>query len=466
MSTAEVPHDIGMRIANRLETRLGAQRYRMWFEATAAAIGCRTDAAGAEPALEVSVPNQFVADWIQRNFHNAIREAGEAELGRSVAVSMRVDPEAAPAPKPAREPAAAPGTRPKPRAKEQSLRYRLDEFVVGPSNRLAYVAARHLLEDESPEANPVFVHGGCGLGKTHLLQGICQQMREQRPEARVLYTTGEQFTNWFLHAVRNNELQRFRDRIRRLELLAVDDVHFIADKQATRQEFQHSFDAIELGGARLALAGDQHPRDNAGFGERLISRCMRGMVVEVERPDFDTRLQIVRALERRRGLELASGVAERIAEAAQGSVRELEGLMTRIQAVGSLQGAATITHRLLQEALGAGERRPSAGPVDVATIVQAVAERLGIEESAIRGGTRRQRVVLGRGLTVYLARRMTSMSFPEIAQALGRRNHSTMVAASKRVGRQIQANEQLVLPASGETLSVGELAESLERALR
>ncbi|NJL30883.1 MAG: ATP-binding protein, partial [Phycisphaerales bacterium] len=184
--------------------------------------------------------------------------------------------------------------------------------------------------------SPLFIHGGVGLGKTHLLQGICRRMLARQPHARIHYTTGEQFTNEFLTAVRSGKIDAFRQRIRKLDLLAVDDVHFIANKTATQQEFLHCFNAIDLAGARIVLASDQHPKLIQQFSQALVNRCVRGMVATVTTPDTSTRVKIVQTLAHRRGINLLESVVAVVAAKCPGSVRELEGTLTRLHALATL----------------------------------------------------------------------------------------------------------------------------------
>ncbi|MEX1015988.1 MAG: DnaA/Hda family protein, partial [Phycisphaeraceae bacterium] len=359
------------------------------------------------------------------------------------------------------------------------LRRKLDEFIVGPSNELAYAAACRLADADLEPAGPLFLHGGCGLGKTHLLQGVCRQMLDHQPDARVLYTTGEQFTNEYITAVRANQLEAFRRRIRQLDLLAVDDVHFIANKQATQQEFLHSFDQIELGGARVVLASDSHPKLIKQFSEALVSRCVRGLVVQIATPDQETRQRLVDALAKRRGLVMEPDVARTLASRTRGSVREIEGTLTKLQALASLTreagrvqphgGATTHTrvgHALVRQ-LFDHDIDPAPGkPVRFDTIIEQVCERLGVSKTQALGPSRHRLVVLARSLAIHLTREMTSMSYPEIAQAMGKRNHSTIITAAQRIARQLQADAPPALPAEVQANSLAELVDDLRDAVR
>lgn len=483
VTTAITAEDIGARVARRVAETVGPRKYAMWFDRSA-----RFDVID-DNRVAVAVPNRFVADWIGKNFTQEILAAASDELGGapgSVAVELRVEPErfameartgtaasaavASPAhalpkpalPRPTVDRAAG--------AHYPALRHDLDTFVVGPSNQLAFAATRRLIDDvgepgsaASGAGGPLFLHGGCGLGKTHLLQGACTALLRRRPDARVHYTTGEQFTNEYITAVRSNKLDAFRKRIRSLDLLAVDDVHFIANKQATQQEFLHSFDQIELGGARVILASDCHPKLIRQFSEALISRCVRGLVVQVEKPDRETRLRLIAALADRRGMRLQDGVAAALADAdggagAGGSVREIEGTLTKLLALASLgqeprafaSHDTVVGHALVRQLLSADPMASRVRkPVRFEQIVKGVGEYLGVTTQQINGRSRHKQLVLARAMVVHLARRLTSMSYPEIAAGLGKGNHSTVITAAQRVEKMLVKDEAMLLTNCG-----------------
>lgn len=489
MTTATSPNDVNTRLAGHLADTLGTRRYELWFKRSA-----RFAFIGDDNTLRVTVPNRFVADWIERNFGPQLDDAAHAVIGPAVRVDLRIDPEGfePPSARPGAERSEAPDSppaRPAPALPRHAqphpaLRHKLDDFIVGPSNQLAHAAAARLVEDHHGPSHPVFLHGGCGLGKTHLLQGVCTRMLERNPHARVHYTTGEQFTNDYITAVRTNKLDAFRRRIRSLDLLAVDDVHFIANKQATQQEFLHSFDQIELGGARVILASDCHPKLIKQFSEALISRCVRGLVVQVHRPDAETRLKLVEALAQRRGLRLQPGVAQVLADRCEGSVREIEGMLTKLSALAALGSASSpglaaprvgastpmpIGHALLRrlfDADGFPSSRPRR-PVRFATILDTVCTELGVARQQVLGSGRHKHVVLARSMTIHLARQLTSMSYPEIAAAMDRPNHSTIITAAQRVQKQLEEDAPLLLTlgqAAPTPIRPTELVEQLKRA--
>jgi chromosomal replication initiator protein len=515
----------------------------MWFD-RAARLSYEDDS----NTLVVAVPNRFVADWIDRNFQDQLRVAARHELGPDVDLDVRVDAipfAAAPTaaafdPAAPAHPAKAAHHHPRtPRAGDNSCsgaplyaRYKLDDFVVGPSNELAYAAALRLSADDEPapgagapasaggaSGGPLFIHGGVGLGKTHLLQGICRRVLDRHPDARVYYSTGEQFTNDFLSAIRTNRLEQFRKRIRRLDLLAVDDVHFLANKEKTQQEFLHSFDAIELGGARVVLASDNHPKLIRQFSEALVSRCIRGMVVEIRQPDTATRMKILHVLAQRRGISLRETTIASLAAHCQGSVREIEGTLTLLQALAELatdvpssdltaavplaalpgapvhepatnnapasapavarpaladapRALKVIGHVLVNRLFSAElENRPQR-VVRFETILDVICAKFAVTRPQLMNGDRHRQLVVARSLAVYLARELTTLSYPEISAALGKASHSAALTADKRLRGQLALNPapKVILPATAtavaEELALPDLAERLKYAIQ
>ena len=485
---------LGEGILNRLAKAVGSRRFQMWFDRSTHLTLDR--AAGR---LDVAVPNRFVQDWIGRHFTQDLREAAEKEFGAGVEVRLRIDHdrfagasrggEAVGVGEDRRgligvgDTRGVSGLRGRD-ARNAYERFSLDRFVVGPSSELAYAAALQLADQaDGGGAGLLFIHGGCGLGKTHLLHGVCGRVLRHRPRARVRYYSAEQFTNEFLTAVRANKVEGFRNKIRKLDLLAVDDVHFIANKQATQQEFLHSFDAIELGGARLVLASDSHPKQIAQFSEALISRCMRGMVAQVQRPDAATRSKIVRSLADRRGVDVTDQAVRVIAERCVGSIRDIEGALSKLQALASLSmgsggglpasptspGGAEprcrIDRGLAERLFGSEPVMRRRKPVRYEAVVQAVCDHFSVNRAAISGRSRHRHVVLARAITAYLTRRLTTMSYPEIGAAMGRPTHSTVITAVKRVERQMRGGTTFVHPVSGQEASVSECVSEITDAI-
>jgi len=486
--------DVAVVVAEDLANQLGQRKYAMWFERSA-----QMHFDERAQRLSITVPNKFTADWIRRHFTGQIHKAlqkttdlpftdqDEAEPAQAFDIIIdqqsfdqeEVTRSAANLARPAAPDVptmrvsatsptmiasklpSIPGLRP------LRLRHELADFVVGPSNELAFAAAQAIAGEDDP-GHPMFLHGGCGLGKTHLLQGLCAAFAQIRPDARILYTTGEQFTNAYVTAVRNNKLEAFRSSVRSLDLLAVDDIHFIANKDKTQQEFLHCFEQIELTGSRLALASDQHPKAIEQFSEGLVSRCVRGLVVSVSTPDQVTRRNLVQALAKRRRLLLTDSVIDTFANDWHGSIRELEGMLTKLQALATLRASHLTAPigRDLVEQLFASE---SAGKPRTVTrftdVLQAAIKHTGIPRDALLGQGRQKQVVLVRSMIIHLTRELTTLSYPEIAHAMGKKNHSTIITADKRMQRQLDDDVPVTLPGLDTPVTPRELYDQLKRKL-
>jgi chromosomal replication initiator protein len=332
------------------------------------------------------------------------------------------------------------------------LRHDLETFVVGAGTQLAFSTCQYVSEFPGAQYNPLFLHGNCGLGKTHLLQSLCRKFMIHHPTKRWMYMTGEDFTNDFLSALRANKLDQFRRKMRDLDLLVIDDVHFLAGKKATQEEFLHTFNAIEASGRQVVMASDDHPKMIEEFGESLVNRFVSGMVVRIDPPNYATRCDILRAMSDRNRLGLSDEVIGWVARRVTQNVRELEGAVTRIGAHVKLNGrAADIA--MAQEALGDLDRQLVA-PVKPESVLAAVCVYFGIENKDLLSGRRQRTISLARSVAMFLVRRTAKLSFPEIGARLGRKNHSTVISACRRIEKAVNENEPLVW-----TSAVGEREE-------
>ncbi|MFM7132907.1 MAG: DnaA ATPase domain-containing protein [Planctomycetota bacterium] len=461
IAKADLPSGAAERFRAMLRDRVGSHRFELWFEhGTTVAVG-----AGS---IRIEASNAYVADWIGRHFREATDAIAVELLGGGAQVSIAVAPEAEtaapkqvrPAAAPDREPHAepsgaaesrrrsrsgqAPSSAASARQRIASMR-RLEDFVIGESNRLAHAAAEQL-GDGSREAPPIlFIHGECGVGKTHLIQGICRRRIDRAPRQIVRYVTAEQFTNEYIAAVRDGSLEEFRRRLRRVDLLAIDDIHFFANKAATQAEFLHTIDAIDLSGSQVALVSDEHPRHIRRFSQSLVSRFLSGMVVKVERPDRGTRVELVRRLARERGLLLSGAAEDAVAGRCAGSIREIEGAVTRLGALIELDGMrGQIGPGTIERFLGdEGALSAGATPVRLGSIIETVCDRIRVTREDLLGSGRHARTVVARGLVAHLARELTTHSYPEIARALGRDTHSAVHTAAKRLRLMLDQDQRI-----------------------
>jgi chromosomal replication initiator protein len=505
-------HDpVLVKLVDAIAAKVGPQRFRVWFD-NSTRLELRND------NLEIAVPDNFIGEWIGQKFAGTIQEAAIEVFGGPLQLRFQVVPELfngkQSAPSSGQQPGKNANTKPHsnahanghanghtnghinghangharpvtpprhiPHAKptradepalpghssKQRLRHDLSTYVVGPSNQLAHNAALHVAQYPGSQYNPLFVHGACGLGKTHLLQGLCGKFLEHHKTGRWVYMTGEEFTNEYLSALRNNKVDAFRRKMRELDLLVIDDVHFLAGKKATQEEFLHTFNAIEALGKQVVMASDSHPKEIAEFGESLVNRFVSGMVVRVDPPNFPTRCEILRRLAARNQLELPQEVIEWVARRVTQNVRELEGAATRINAHLRLSGLPASVE-LAQQALGDLDRAMVA-PVRPEAVMSAVAGHFGIEVKELMSGRRHHTVSLARSIAMFLIRKTGKLSFPEIGHRLGKRNHSTVISACRRIEHATQRNDKLAWtgPLGDREEESAELVQRLEEHAR
>ena len=447
-------------IRERIADRIGANPFRTWF-------GDSTEFELADDRLDVTVQSAFAGTWIAANYLPDMIEATRDIVGTELRVDVRVAENNPRTDCDRPRPSTSSRHNHKPsRAHEKStLRGDLDEFVVGPSNELAYSAARSIVRAPGETFTPLVIHGGCGLGKTHLVQGICNAVRRAHPTLSWRYVSGEEFTNEFVYAVKGGRIDLFRARFRKVDLLVIDDIHFLANKKATQEEFLHTFNAIDTCGKAVVLSSDRHPRSIATLSEPLISRLIAGMVVEIVPPDFATRREILR----RRTLAVRSDVPEDVidyvARHVTRNVRELEGALFKLVAVASLT-KERITLDLARSALAdyvvRSERRPEATEIE-----RTVADRFGVTREQIHSKARDRTISLARAVAMYLIRKHTSMSFPEIGRAIGNKNHSTVLMATRRIERILEQGGAVFWksPSGIQDAPLRTLLENIERDL-
>lgn len=417
-----------------LQERIGPGKFNAWFRH-----GTRLSLEDGH--VKVAVPNPFVANWIETHYHGEIASAAAQHTGSPAAVVVTIDPSLTGELRRSHldtqaemvSKAAQGLSRPRRAAGPVELKYNLKDFVVGAANRLAYSAAVAVIGKDKPPFNPLFLHGPCGVGKTHLLQGICNATARQQRSGRAIawrYVTGEQFTNEFITALRAKKISEFRARYRRLDLLAIDDVHFLAAKKATQDEFLHTYNAIESAGRQIVMASDAPPQLVGELNAQLVSRFVAGMVVKIDPPDQATRMEILRR--KAKGLNLAAedDALQYVARHIHGSVRELEGALVKLAALSALEGQR-VTVELAAKALADHLARTDSA-ITLGDIEAVAAAFFGITPADIHSSRRTRTVSSARMVAMFLARRHTQMSYPEIGQAMGK-NHSSAVLAVQRM---------------------------------
>jgi len=437
-----------------------------------------------ENAFEVPVPNAFYRDWLEREIRRPLEEAFRMEFGRAPELAFRIsDSPAAMAvfsPPPASRLRGAGGTasaapsraRPangsgpaaggsaSPRSEVEMMRpappkpssngdlvlnpsYTFDTFVAGPTNRVAHAAALSVAEGAGTVYNPFFVHGGVGLGKTHLLQGICHAVLARNPYARILYLSCENFVNEYIAALQKNRIEDFRRRMRGADVLVIDDVHFLAGKDQSQEEFFHTFNALHLAERRIVLSSDSGPKEIRTLKEQLVSRFLAGFEARIDPPTFEMRVAILRRKAELKQREIPEEVLSFIASAVDTNIRELEGAVNKVIAYATLSGRA-IDLGLAREALkDAGAL--AVGRLGIPRVQEVVAQYFGIKIADLRARTWTKSTSKARQIAMFLCRELTSHSLAEVGSLFGGKDHSTVVYAVKRIEQSLMDNEALKL---------------------
>ena len=402
-------------------------------------------------AFIIGVPNAFARDWLENRLSSTIVRLLSGMMNRSTSVRFVVWQEnqtssESPLSEHNVELVAEQAAKSQPpllevkRTNNSSLnpRYSFDTFVVGSNNRLAHAASLAVAEKPAQAYNPLFLYGGVGLGKTHLLHAIgnlCNQ-RDQR----VLYVSSEEFTNDLINAIRSQTTQAFRDKYRRIDVLLIDDIQFIAGKESTQEEFFHTFNTLHGQNKQIVISSDRPPKALITLEERLRSRFEWGLTADIQPPDFETRQAILRARAERLGYHIQDNFLEMIARRIQSNIRELEGALTRLAAFANLSGLP-ITSQMIDTALV--DFLPHRAELPANEVVRTVAENFGLSVDRLLGRDRSREVALPRQVAMYLLREEADYSLPQIGDALGGRDHTTIIYGCEKVADMLESDDKL-----------------------
>ena len=430
-------------ISGRLRGALNDTTYSTWFG----------EVAGLELAgdtLVLAVPNEFTRDWIEGHFRGLIGAAVRDILGSERPLELRVTPaEQLPAPLPAELTAPAPAP---PLAQRLPLRpesggfnakYTFDSFVIGSSNRFAHAAALAVAEAPAQAYNPLFIYGGTGLGKTHLLQAVAQYVSEHSSELSVRYVTSETFMNDFINSLRDKRIEGFKQRYRAYDVLLIDDVQFFEHKERIQEEFFHTFNSLYEAGSQIVMSSDRPPREISTLEERLRSRFEWGLITDIQPPDLETRIAILRKKVKVDGIHVHDEqVLTFIASRVSTNIRELEGALTRVVAFSSLTGRP-MTVELAQDVLKDVFPQGEAAQVSIRRIQDLVVERFNMTLEELCGDKRSQNIVYPRQVAMYLSRELTDSSLPKIGKEFGGRDHTTVIHATSKIARLIREDRSV-----------------------
>ncbi len=383
--------------------------------------------------LTVDVPNSFFVEWLEEHYSPAIRELVNQEAGDDIvlrfhALNLREEREE------------KDGWAPVNPVNESQLheRYTFETFVVGAGNQLAHAAALAVANSPARAYNPLFIYGGVGLGKTHLCQAIGNSVIGKHLYHKVYYTPAEEFMNEMIFAIQNEQTVSFKDKYRRKDVLLIDDIHFLAGKEGLQEEIFHTFNSLYDAGKQVVVTSDRPPKEIPTLQERLISRFQWGLVADIQPPDLETRIAILRKKADRDGLELSDDVFFYIADRVRSNIRELEGCLIRLLAYSSLTGSEidlNSTREVLRDIVS--EKRES---VTVEGIQKVVADFFDLSEEVIRGKRRTASVALPRQIAMYLSREHTKLSLKEIGSKFGGKDHSTIIHACDKIRRMVRSD--------------------------
>ncbi|NLL87377.1 MAG: chromosomal replication initiator protein DnaA [Firmicutes bacterium] len=409
--------------------------------------------------LYIEVPNEFTRDWVEARYTVALRKTLRHLLNEDLELRFEVNSPllGRPSEDLLQKPEPSPSIKdPKQNHAVLNPKYTFDTFVVGNSNRFAHAASLAVAEAPAKAYNPLFLYGGVGLGKTHLMHAIGHYALEHNPDITVIYITSESFTNDLIKAIGNKSMVEFRAKYRNADILLIDDIQFVAGKESTQEEFFHTFNALYEANKQLIISSDRPPKEIPTLEERLRSRFEWGLTTDIQPPDLETRIAILRKKAELEGIEAPSNVLSYIANHIKSNIRELEGAFVRVVAYANLH-RAPITQDIAVEALkdiiGAQRQKP----VTIELIQQVVANHYGIKAAEMKAKKRTRSIAYPRQIAMYLARELTENSLPKIGEEFGGRDHTTVMHACDKISTDMKRDPSL-------QLTVKELIDLIQRS--
>jgi chromosomal replication initiator protein len=419
--------NIWKQVLDRLEQGIDRTEYVTWFAPT------RFLAQRGE-TVDVSVPSQRFVDAIRDRYGMQIRSILDDLSTDRLNLQFIADaeiPVGAPPPPPAAElPASV-----------FNPRYRFSTFVVGSSNQLAYAASLSIAENPSGSFNPLFIYGGAGLGKTHLIQAIGQQLRDVSPRRKVVYMSADSFVTELITSIRYDKMQSFRDRYRSVDALLLDDIQFLAGKERTQEEFFHTFNALYEAQKQIVFTSDAPPKEIPTLEERLRSRFEWGLIADIQPPDLETKVAILRKKAEEKKINLPHEVALFIAERVRSNIRELEGHLNRVSAFASLTGnslSIDLAKEALKDLLAKDNK-----PITPNDILKVVAAHYGIKVSDLKSKSNARPIAYPRQVAMYICKELTDLSYPEIGKIFNNKHHSTVMYSVEKIDQLIQDDQQV-----------------------
>ncbi len=434
-------------VLGELEVSLSKANFTTWFKNTQIV-------AITETSAVVGVPNVFTKEWLEKKYHPQILEAIRSSAPGITIIEYKVGSLKTLEKEVAKEqPVVVPTVETTPTyqpladnnavgSSGMNPRYTLDTFVVGSSNKLAFAACQSVAENPGTKYNPLFIYGGVGLGKTHLMQAVGNAILKANPKKKVVYVTSEKFTNDFISSITDKKVGGFKDKYRKVDVLIVDDLQFLANKEQTQEEFFHTFNALHQANKQIILASDRPPKAIPTLEERLRSRFEWGLMVDIQPPDLETRIAILQRKSQGRGYIVPLDVLDYIARNIQNNIRELEGALNRILAYCELNaGEPTleVTKSILSNLIAGARRRG----FTARQIVEKVAAFYDLSVNEVLGSKRDKEIVFPRQIAMYLMREELQLSYPKIARELGKKDHTTAIHSCDKIEKELDHNEVL-----------------------
>lgn len=427
--------EIWQHILSIINTKLSKPSFDTWFKATK--VVSLTD-----QAIVISAPTTFAVEWLESRYTKLVATTVFEYIGKQVDVSFVIEESAPP------EQAQVYKEPPAPVPSEESVshmlnpKYTFDTFVIGSGNRFAHAASLAVAEAPARAYNPLFLYGGVGLGKTHLMHAIGHYILEHSPSSKVVYISSEKFTNEFINSIRDNRAESFRNKYRNIDILLIDDIQFLAGKESTQEEFFHTFNALHEERKQIIISSDRPPKEIPTLEERLRSRFEWGLITDIQPPDLETRIAILRKKAKAENLDIPNEAMMYIANQIDTNIRELEGALIRVVAYSSLINQDITTH-LAAEALK--DIIPSSRPkmITIQDIQQKVGDYYNLKLDDFKARKRTKAIAFPRQIAMYLARELTDFSLPKIGDAFGGRDHTTVIHAHEKITQQLKTDQEL-----------------------
>ena len=398
-----------------------------------------------EQDARLAVPNRFFRDWLMENYSGVIADSFRAATGRTYNIDFVITHEkkqqenistSLPAEKEGRQPKKSPRLQP---LTSLNSNYTFERFVIGASNQFAHAASVAVAEQPAKSYNPLFIYGGVGLGKTHLLNAIGLHTLTTNSDMNVVYVSAESFMNELINCIRFDKMPKFREKYRNIECLLIDDIQFIAGKERTQEEFFHTFNSLHDSGKQIVVTSDKFPKEIPNLESRLRSRFEWGLIADIQPPEIETKVAIIEKKAQENNINLPANVAYYIASNAESNIREMEGFLLRTVAYASLKHRE-IDMELVRDVLKHVISTNSRHEISIEDIIKVVSGKLGVKTSDIKSHKKNKNIVAARQTCMYFARKLTNSSFPDIGDKIGGRDHSTVIYSCNKIEKIIETD--------------------------